>query len=321
MARAIYFQREAPDPVLPEGTVLSLVRRHIPAAMAVVGVDESGGEARTYAVDADIILKVQRPQQLRTRTSLEREVVFLRHLAAVAPDISVPRVLGYGCEGPTLEYTVLTRMSGSAMRRVTLTPAAKDAVLVDLGRTLRRIHQLPQAPLADSGIFPGDRGLPDVQVRIAEAFSGIEERLRREGRPWGFPMPLEQLATRVAASVPRGEPLVALHSNPGPEHTFVHPEQGGFSGLIDFGDAYISHAAFDLRRWAGLSDREAIWRGYVAEQPVSNGFLAVWRAIQILADASAVAFPGDGAEAAREDLLRLLDEVQPAPQPWPGGMV
>ena len=270
-----------------------------------MGVDESGGEARTYAIDADIILKVQRPQQLRTGTSLECEVLFLQHLESVAPALSVPRVLGHERQGPMLQYTVLTRMPGVAMRRASLDPAAKRETLVELGAALRQIHRVPQAPLADSGIFPGDRGLPDIQGRIGEAFLHLAERMGREGRLWRFPVPLERIGVRAMESIPRGEPLVALHSNPGPEHTFVHPGTGRFSGLIDFGDAYISHPAFDLRRWAGAADRDAIWRGYTAEAPVGDGFSAVWRALQILADVGAIASGGDSAE----DLHRLVADL------------
>jgi len=88
-----YSQPDAPDPVLDDDLVLALVRRHVPEARAVTGVDESGGEARTYAIDDTIILKVQRPQQLRPRTSLEKEVFFLRQLEQ-APEARVPRALG-----------------------------------------------------------------------------------------------------------------------------------------------------------------------------------------------------------------------------------
>lgn len=80
MPKDVYIQPDAPDPILPEELVLSLVRRHVPNAQAVTGIDESGGEARTYAIDSALILKVQRPQQLRPRTSLEKEVWFLQHL-------------------------------------------------------------------------------------------------------------------------------------------------------------------------------------------------------------------------------------------------
>ena len=67
MAKDFYVQPDAGDPVLDSPTVLAIVRRHVPAAAAVTAVDESGGEARTYSIDDDLILKVQRPQQLRAR--------------------------------------------------------------------------------------------------------------------------------------------------------------------------------------------------------------------------------------------------------------
>ncbi|MGH2484907.1 MAG: aminoglycoside phosphotransferase family protein, partial [Ktedonobacterales bacterium] len=106
MSRDFYVQPDAPDPVLTADLVVSLVRRHAPEARAITGVDESGGEARTYAIDDTIILKTQRPQQLRPRTSLEKEVFFLGQFATEAPEVSVPRVLGYGRDGSSVEYTV-----------------------------------------------------------------------------------------------------------------------------------------------------------------------------------------------------------------------
>ena len=94
----IYRQPDAPDPVLDKATVLSLARRHVPRCSAVTGVDESGGEARVYMIDDNLILKVQRPQQLRARTSLEKESFFLKQLADYQ-DITVPDVLGYERDG------------------------------------------------------------------------------------------------------------------------------------------------------------------------------------------------------------------------------
>ena len=60
MARDFYVQPDAADPVLDTATVLAIVRRHAPNVVTVTAVDESGGEARTYAFDDDLILKVQR---------------------------------------------------------------------------------------------------------------------------------------------------------------------------------------------------------------------------------------------------------------------
>ncbi len=300
-----YSQPDAPDPILDHDLVLSLVGRHVPEARTVIEVDESGGEARTYVVDDGIILKVQRPQQLRPRTGLEKEVFFLNQLQA-HPDISVPRVLGYGREGEFIEYNVQKRMPGKAMRHLPLGEEARRDVLVDLGKTLRRIHEMPQVPFLDSGLFPRDDSFEIVRARFGAYFTSMVQKIQDEGRPWPLDRTPEQLSGMALASLPRTEDRVALHSNPGPEHTFVLPESGTYSGLIDFGDAFISHPALDLRRRAGPRDREAILRGYTAEGSVSDAFMATWQVVQVLSDLIDIAYYPDRTAGAEEDLKELV---------------
>jgi hypothetical protein len=74
---------------------------------------------------------------------------------------------------------------------------------------------------------------------------------------------------------------VPLHSNPGPEHVFVDPDTLHLNGVIDFGDAYLSHPALDLRRWAQPADRAALVDGYAAATPISTTFADNWRAISV----------------------------------------
>jgi aminoglycoside phosphotransferase (APT) family kinase protein len=305
MPKDVYLQPDAPDPVLSPEVVLSLVRRHVPTAQAVRGVDESGGEARTYAIDDHLILKVQRPQQLRPRTSLEKEVFFLRQLEAI-PDISVPRVLGYRHDSHLLEYTVMTRMPAVAMRHVSLSEGERTAVLFQLGRTLRRIHEMPQDPFSEQALFPGDRTFSAVQHRFSEYFVEMAERFESQSRPWPLSVSLPQISEQVLASLPANEERVALHSNPYAEHTFVDPETRRFVGLIDFGDAYISHPTFDLRRWNRPNEREALLRGYTAEAPVSEAFMATWKAAIILGDVIVMASYPERAAQAADDLQLLL---------------
>lgn len=286
MPRDHYLQSDAPDPVLDDTTVLGLVRPYVPHAHAVTAVDESGGEARTYRIDDGIILKTQRPHRLRPRTSLEREVVFLRHLAAF-PGIPVPRVLGYGREG-AIEYTCMTRMPGTAVQQLVLSGTTRTALLYELGRVLARIHRIPQAPLQESGLFPADQGAADLRARLAEACDDAVALLARTGIAWPLDMPPEQFVARTLAALPAAPTMVALHANPGPEHTFADVGTGAYLGTIDFGDAYISHPALDLRRWRDPADREALFAGYQAEQPVSAEFMLIWRITQTVADLGAI---------------------------------
>lgn len=302
-----YSQPHAPDPVLDEELVLSLVRRHAPGAWAVTGVDESGGEARTYAIDESLILKVQRPQQLRPRTSLEKEVFFLRQLEHI-PEVSVPRVIGYGREGQYVEYNLQTRMPGTAMRHVPLDDGARAAVLTELGKALRRIHELPQEPFHRSGLFPADASFDVVRARFTHYFASMARRIRERELPWTLAPTPEEVGERAVAALPRSEERVALHSNPGPEHTLVSAETGAYTGLIDFGDAFISHPALDMRRRAGPQDRDAIMRGYTAEGTVSESFLATWRVVQALSDLIDIAAYPDRAAAAAQDLQELIQQ-------------
>ena len=308
MPRHVYLQPDAPDPVLADELVLELARRHVPRVRTVAAVEESGGEARTYLLDDDLILKVQRPPQLRPLTSLVKEVFFLNQLAALpaAQRVSVPRVLGHGQAEPAIEYSVLTRMPGLALRRASSAPDARRTALVELGRTLRRIHALPVEPFSASGLLPGDLSFMDTQTRLAEQLLDRARDVRDQGGAWDFPLTIEQVAARALARMPRSARRVALHSNPYEEHMFVLPESGVFSGLIDFGDAYSGHPAFDLRRWNQPADREALLAGYGAEQAVDDDFMATWRALMLVADVNTIVQEPRRAAGARRDLEQLL---------------
>lgn len=301
----VYLQPDAPDPVLSEEVVLSLVRRHVPDAHAVTAIDESGGEARAYAIDAHIILKTQRPHRLRARTSLAKEVFFLNRLAS-EPGMPVPRVLGYGHEGSLIEYTCMTRMPGVAMIDAVINGPPRAVVLADLGRMLRRIHMLPQEPFVTSGLFPRDDGSHAVRARLSEHFSEVVANIQAAAPTWTLPLPPENVAACALAALPDMALRAPVHSNPGPPHTFIDPATMVFTGLIDFGDAYLSHPALDLWRWADPADRHALFHGYTAEQSVDDAFLQIWRVVQVLADLRAIASTPILGPPAQADLWQHL---------------
>ena len=306
MPKHIYLQPDAPDPIHSDDVVLALVRNHVPDVHAVTGIDESGGEARTYAIDDNIILKVQRPQQLRPLTSLEKEIFFLNQLS-LNEDISVPKVLGYGREG-SIEYTVMTRMPGIAVVNTTLEGDARKETLFKLGQTVRRIHSAPQQPFHTSGLFPGDTNFDDVQARFEEAFDGLIGRIRDKDIPWTLPYTAEQVATKALAALPESNQRVALHSNPGPTHTFVDASTRLFTGLIDFGDAYVSHPAWDLWRWNLPADRQAVLAGYTSDKEVDDAFMGTWRVVMVLSDMMAIAYETNANAASQADLKVFVEQ-------------
>jgi hygromycin-B 7''-O-kinase len=303
MPKDYFFQSGAPDPVLDPDTVLRIARKHAPAARACKTVDENGGEARTYALDDDLILKVQRPNRLRPRTSLSKERFFLEHLARV-DGVQVPRVLGGGVDNG-IEYTLMTRMPGRAIEFADLTGAARITALKDLGRMLRIMHAIPQQPLFDGRVIPGDHTPADAQWRMGGLLDEAVEALEKQAAPWPLARSPRAIASDTMWALPDADTLVALHSNPGPEHVFVDPHSKALSGIIDFGDAYFGHPAHDLRRFRNPPDRAAVYAGYIEGAPVSDSFVQTWRVACVLADLLAVANNPQYGDAALAELRAL----------------
>jgi len=308
MTKDYYIQPDAPDPLLSDAQVLAFVRQHVPQAKAVTGVDETGGEARTYRIDDELIFKTQRPQQLRPRTSLKKEVFFLQQLEDIE-GVHVPRVLGYGHPEPTLEYTLMTRMPGVAIENASLHGETRRETLSALGRMLRRNHTIPQEPLHASGLFFGDQSPVDVRWRMGELFDDLSEMIREKGIHWEYSLSPDAIGRRMMQTLPDTWDIVGLHSNPGPEHVFADPDSGRLVGIIDFGDAYFSHPANDLRRWLSPDDRAAILHGYREDTPLDETFDAVWRVACAIADITAIARVAAYRAAAAAELDALLEEV------------
>jgi aminoglycoside phosphotransferase (APT) family kinase protein len=252
-----------------------------------MAVDESGGEARSYLLDDGTIFKTQRPHRVRARTSLEKAAFFMRQLEGI-PGMSVPRVLGYGREG-TIEYICETRMPGIAVRHADLDARSKRAMLGDLGRLLRRIHAVEQAPFVASDLMPGDRDHNALVERFRAGFDQALAGIALDRSRWSLPATPEAVAAIALDMLPADAPSRALHSNPGPPHAFVDPATGVLTGLIDFGDAFIAHPVFDLRTWPRFQERLDLLAGYRSESEVDDAFVQVWRSVMILVEMSALA--------------------------------
>jgi hypothetical protein len=197
-------------------------------------------------------------------------------------------------------------MPGVALRHVDLSGPARRDVLWALGARLRRVHRLAQPPFPASGLFPADDAATGVRDRLAALLDRALAQMQAAGREWPLPDSAASLGSRALAALPlTGDERVALHSNPGPEHTFVDPAGGRYSGLIDFGDAYISHPALDLRVWGRPADRAALFAGYTATEPVSAEFMTTWCVIQILTDLLIIAVYPERTAEAYADLEQL----------------
>jgi hygromycin-B 7''-O-kinase len=216
----------------------------------------------------------------------------------------VPHILGYG-RHDTIEYIVMTRMSGVAALTVELTGSQRMHVLHELGRNLRRLHAIPQAPFYESALFPGDRTREAFLERVRATLADAVRIIGDTPNLWPFGVSPADVASQALAALPASVNLVALHSNPGPVHAFIRPDTLAFVGLIDFGDAHIGHPALDWR-WLTHADHLAILRGYGDDAPVTEEFMVAWRAGLVLSDMVALATRPDRRSQAVERLRDLL---------------
>lgn len=313
MGRAdIYLQPDAEDPVLADATVLRLARAHLDLAGAVTGVDESGGEARAYLVDEQIVVKTQRPHRVRPRTSLAKEAHLLTYLADGPLARQVPALFGYGrteTDQGSVEYLVMSRVPGRAVQHAPVAGSARTELLRTLGRLLRRLHAQPAGPLAATGLFPADDSAGALRHRLELALASVVDDIASHPGCWPLALSPEDAAARAVDALPeRFAGPVPLHSNPGPTHTFAGAG-GAFTGLIDFGDAYLSHPALDLHRWPAVSDRLTLREGYRDGQAPPGDFDAVWTVAMICADMKAITGPVELAAQAGEDLARRLAQL------------
>lgn len=189
-------------------------------------------------------------------------------------------MLGHGQVSGT-EYLCLTRVPGSALLRTALKPDDRRRALEELGRTLHAIHYVDQTALERSELVPGDRCPADLRGRIADTFARLAAAFDADSR-LAVVADVRRIAVQRLEATPDNIPPVSLHSNPGPEHAFVDPATGNFCGLIDFGDAYRSHPAFDFRQWSDDDDTAAVLDGYRSAGRLPLRFEDVRRTVLVI---------------------------------------
>jgi len=322
MGRAdVYSQPDAPDPVLPADLVRKLAEAHLPPGVRLAGgmaVDESGGEARVYVFDhADaagggIAVKTQRPHRLRPRTSLAKEAALLAALAGPLAG-RIPALYGYDAvdtaAGP-VEFLVMSRVPGQAVVASGVPDTARVALFGELADVLRAVHALDAGELGAAGTLPTVDEAAGLRARLEPNFADLVEHLETQPGRWPLEVPAARVAERALAALPArlDAPPVPLHSNPGPTHVFTDGA-GGFTGLIDFGDAYAAHPALDLRSWPDPADRLLLRAAYLDGRAPGAEWDAVWTVAMVYADMGALTGPTLTAAPAAADLVERLGQL------------
>ena len=317
MGRAdVYEDPNATDPVLSQDIVRRLAGRFLSDRKVPDGfeVDESGGEARVYLLDEDIVVKTQRPHRRRPCTSLRKEAEVLDLLAFSLSD-RIPRLHGYGTaetEMGAVEFLVMSRVAGRAVVHQPVTGARHEQLLADVAGTLRGIHAADLQEIQDPGLLPNGGGddATALHRRLRDGFADLVDAIAVHPGRWRVSVSPDEVMSAALAALPSTlvQAAVLLHSNPGPTHVFVDAA-GSFTGMIDFGDAYRSHPALDLRGWPDPADRVRLSAAYLGSDPADTEFEAVWTVAMIHADMTAIVRQADSAEQAGQDLAVRLSAL------------
>src|SRR5215475_3210938 len=201
----------------------------------------------------------------------------------------------------------MTRMRGVAARHITVETDARNAVLREVGAVLRTLHAVPVNAMR----VPTDADATALRRRLENGFGDIADTAAsHETRSTLLPLPLDEAIKRALAGVPDSltQQPVVLHSNPSPTHVFVEQANGRFTGVIDFGDSYASHPAFDLHRWPDPADRVVLRDAYLDGAAASAEFHRMWTIAMIYTDLALIASDSTHAVNAATDLaVRLAD--------------
>jgi Ser/Thr protein kinase RdoA (MazF antagonist) len=90
---------------------------------------------------------------------------------------------------------------------------------------------------------------------------------------------------------------------------FVLEEPGTLSGLIDFGDAYRSHPALDLRSWPRDRGGDVVLEGYRGSRGLPEEFETAWRAGLIMTELTSAVRGGFALAEVAERVTLLLTTI------------
>ncbi len=217
------------------------------------------GSCAVVIVDEAAVLKIF-PPPLANDFARERAVYHLPGLALpFAPKLLAEGVLRDRVEWP---YLVFSFLSGQAWRDAlpSVPPEARSAILRDLGRAMRAIHD---APLPAAGSWPSRAAWePFLSQRLAQA---SQELRQRTALPDGVIGEVEAILGGLDwnATPPR-----LLHADLTEDHLLVNQTNGHWqiSGLIDWADAEVGDPYYEwIALWYGLCRRRAeLWWAFLA---------------------------------------------------------
>ena len=323
-----------PRPSFSSADAAALLRTHFGIVGSLAPLDSERDqnfhvEAGTTAFTFKIVNAAEAPAAMAFQTAL------LRHVAACASDLPLPRVVpaldggdvatAIGPAGEVHTLRVVTYLAGTPMAKVAASPASWHA----LGRTLGRLD----AALLSFG-HPGAFRAFDWHIAETPRARLRLAAVRDDGRRALLEGVLDRFDSHVAPALPLLRHSV-IHNDANDWNVLVDDAGRAVSGLIDVGDAVFAPTVADLAVAAAYAmlgagapvvAAEAIVRGFhealpltSVEQALLPDLIAARLAISVSISAKRQATSDDPylfvSEAPAWDLLRWLSSADAARLP------
>jgi aminoglycoside phosphotransferase (APT) family kinase protein len=201
----------------------------------------AGSDHAAFRVDSDWVVRIPRtPEAQRT---LRRELGLLPALAETLP-VAVPLPEHVAELGGQLAFSAYRLLEGEPLSDLALaglSPPHRKRALDELAALLDAIHDLPLRCARSAGVsFELYKG----------AYHETQQMLQRELGGLLSVVELDAIARQHRAfdDAQSEWPCspVLLHADIKPAHLLLDPSSGALTGLLDWGDASLGHAEFDL---------------------------------------------------------------------------
>lgn len=200
----------------------------------------------TTAAGSNLIARVSEHVMLKIfppfhRHQWESEYRVMQHLDGQL-QLPIPRYLGAGDAGEDWTYLVMSRLQGITLdlRWPTLDVGEKKRILFDIGKIMARVHAVTVGDLATLA--------PDWNAFVQGQVKACRARHLKLGMPPWFTDQVDDYVQHMQPLLPQAFAPVILTGEYTPFNLMV-PAEGPLekvSGMIDFGDAMIGFADYDL---------------------------------------------------------------------------
>jgi aminoglycoside phosphotransferase (APT) family kinase protein len=200
-----------------------------------------GSDSAAFRVDTDWVVRF--PLVPEAQKALRRELALLPELAERLP-VAVPRPEHFAQRHGRLAFSAYRLLEGEPLSDAALAalaPSARERALDEFAALLRAIHRFPVKRARAAGV-----SFELYAGAYHEAQRGLEHQILGILGAGELAAIAHQRRAFESSPAGREQSAVLLHADIKPDHLLHDPASGALTGLVDWGDASLGHADFDL---------------------------------------------------------------------------